>query len=27
VYAIAGLPPILPWDHDVMYRLLVGNAW
>lgn len=27
VYAIAGLPPILPWDHDVMYRVLVGNAW
>jgi len=27
LYAISGLPPILPWDHDVMYRLLIGDAW
>jgi len=26
-YARAGLPPILPWDHDLMFRVLMTEAW
>jgi hypothetical protein len=27
VYASPGLPPILPWDHDVLFRLTLVEAW
>lgn len=26
-YQSPGLPPILPWDHDLMFRVMLDNTW
>ena len=27
VYQGSGLPPILPWDHDLMFRVMLDDTW
>lgn len=26
-YQRSGLPPILPWDHDLMFRVMLDDSW
>ena len=27
VYQVSGLPQILPWDHDLMFRVMLDRTW